>query len=334
VPGTYTITAAPVVVSNSTYASTPASSNVTVTASLTPASATVTYSVASGALAITVAGLPSGPVAITVTGPGGFNQAVTATTTLLDLVPGMYTLTAAPVVVSSSTYASMPAISNVTVVASTSATPATVTYALASGSLTITVSGLPSGPAAITVTGPGGFNQAVTATTTLLDLVPGTYTITPSSVVVSNSTYAPTPPSSNVAVVASLTPATATVTYSLASGSLNITVTGLPGGTAAAITVAGPGGYNQTVTASTTLLDLTPGTYTLIASNVASSDSTYAATPASLSVTVAASLTPASASFVYAAQGTVVDIGVKIPGSGPPVITVTGTDGTRRASPK
>jgi hypothetical protein len=333
-PGMYTLTVSPVVVSNSTYSSTPASFNVTVTASSSPATATVAYVLASGSLAITVTGLPSGSAAISVTGPGGFNQTVTATTTLFNLTPGTYVLRASPVVVSNSTYASTPASSNVTVTASLTPVPATVTYAIASGSLAITVAGLPSGPAAISVTGPGGFNRMVVATTTLSNLPPGAYMLTASPVVVSNSTYASTPASTNVTVVASTTATPATVTYAIASGSLMITVTGLPSGGLAAITVTGPGEFNQIVTATTTLLDLTPGTYMLTASTVAVLDSTYGSTPTSSTISVTASLTPATAAFAYLAQGTVVNIGVYIPGSGGPVITVTGTDAPRRMSPK
>jgi len=46
-----------------------------------------------------------------------------------------------------------------------------------------------------------------------------------------------------------------------ATGSLKVTVNGLPGGVNAAVTVTGPGGYSRTVTATTTLQSLTPGTY-------------------------------------------------------------------------
>jgi hypothetical protein len=333
-PGLYTLAASPVVVSGSTYTSTPARSTVNVVASSTATPATVTYAIADGGLQITVTGLPSGPAAITVTGPGGFSQVVTVTTTLSNLTPGMYTLTVSPVVVSSSTYSSTPASFNVTVTSSSSPATATVAYVLASGSLAITVTGLPSGSAAISVTGPGGFNQTVTATTTLFNLTPGTYVLRASPVVVSNSTYASTPASTNVTVVASTAPTPASVTYALASGSLTITVTGLPSGGLAAITVTGPDEFNQMVTATTTLLDLTPGTYMLTASTVAVLDSTYGSTPTSSTISVTASLTPATAAFAYLAQGTVVNIGVYIPGSGGPVITVTGTDAPRRMSPK
>jgi hypothetical protein len=175
-PGVYTLTVQPVVVSNATYASTPAVMIVTVVASATPTSASVTYALASGSLTITVVGLPGGPAAITVTGPG-FDQMVTGTTTLSNLTPGTYTISVADVVVSNSTYAPMPISSTVAVTASATPTPATVTYVVITpGSLQLNVS--PAGPSfPMTVTGPYGFEQRVGRTTLLSELTPGAYTI-------------------------------------------------------------------------------------------------------------------------------------------------------------
>ena len=45
------------------------------------------------------------------------------------------------------------------------------------GSLTVTITGVLSGDASVAVSGPSGFHQSLTATTTLTDLAPGTYTI-------------------------------------------------------------------------------------------------------------------------------------------------------------
>jgi hypothetical protein len=294
----YRLTASPVTVSNATYTSTPASWTVTVTASTAPSQVMVAYAIASGSLSVTVAGLPSGPASVIVTAPGGFYRLVTGTTTLANLTPGMYTLTAASVFVSNATYSPLPVSSTVAVSASATPTPATVTYGIASGSLLVTVTGLPSGPAAITVTGPGGFNQTLTATTTLSNLTPGSYTLTPSPVIVSNATYASTQASAAIVVAGSTTPTVVLVTYVLASGSLQVTVTGLPSGPAA-IDVAGPGGFNQTMTATTTLTNLAPGAYTLTASPVVVSPLTYTSTPDSSIVTVNASLVPTSATFSY-----------------------------------
>lgn len=51
-------------------------------------------------------------------------------------------------------------------------------------------------------------------------------------------------------------------------GSLEVTITGLPGGVDAAVTVTGPAEYNETLTASKTLTQLAAGSYTVTAGNV------------------------------------------------------------------
>ncbi len=58
------------------------------------------------------------------------------------------------------------------------------------GKLTVTISGLPSGSApSVAVTGPLSFTQTLTATATLENLTPGTYTITPAKVAVAADNY-------------------------------------------------------------------------------------------------------------------------------------------------
>src|SRR5262249_4014504 len=105
----------------------------------------------SGALNLTVAGLPSGGMAnITITGPGGFNQTATGSKNLLDLAPGTYTIPGLNVLVSSAIYGSTPASQTVPVTASTTAATATVTYAkLPSGWASTT--GMPTARTALAV---------------------------------------------------------------------------------------------------------------------------------------------------------------------------------------
>ncbi|HEY7613768.1 MAG TPA: hypothetical protein VH764_12285 [Gemmatimonadales bacterium] len=91
-----------------------------------------------------------------------------------------------------------------------------------------------------------------------------------------------------------------TVTCSAATGSLVVTVSGLPAGAAAAVSATGPGGFSRAVTATTTLTDLTPGEYTVTASTVTAGGSTYTATPTTTAVEVEAGVT-ANVSVTYAA---------------------------------
>ncbi|WP_444997733.1 hypothetical protein [Aliikangiella sp. IMCC44359] len=82
-------------------------------------------------------------------------------------------------------------------------------------------------------------------------------------------------------------------------GILIINVSGLPDGTNADITVTGPNNYSQTVTATTTLSNLTVGSYTVTASQVESSNVSYLPALSSQSALVAALETTAIA-VVYA----------------------------------
>jgi hypothetical protein len=164
---------------------------------------------------------------------------------------------------------------------------------LSTGNLSITVAGLPSGATAgVMLTGPDGYNQSVPASQTFTQLTPGIYTIAASNVTVGSTTYAGSPPSQTVSVSGS---ASASVIYSASSptlGNLLVNINGLPSGADAAITVTGPNGYNQSITATQTLTSLTPGTYTIAAQDVVAPGGTpYTASPATQDISVAASAT-------------------------------------------
>ena len=76
------------------------------------------------------------------TGPGGFSREVTATTTLADLAPGDYTVTAASVTAGGSTYTPSPSTTAMEVEAGATAT-VTVTYAATAGpTLNLSIAGL------------------------------------------------------------------------------------------------------------------------------------------------------------------------------------------------
>ena len=127
------------------------------------------------------------------------------------------------------------------------------------GALDVTVTGLPVGTnGALSVTGPSGYAQSLTAGQSLPSLAPGTYTIAASSVTDASGTYAPLPASQTAAVAAGTVHATASVSYTLITGGLTVTVTALPSGAPAAVTITGPGGFSQALTATTTLIKLTP----------------------------------------------------------------------------
>ncbi|MBK6496132.1 MAG: hypothetical protein IPG05_13705 [Gemmatimonadetes bacterium] len=305
-PGSYTVTATPVVLSGTSYLPAPTSQVVTVTAGATSTGAVV-YTVAApttGQLTVSIGGLPGGAAAaITVTGPNSYSHAVTANETITGLLPGSYTVAATPVVVSGVTYVATPASQAATITAGGSSSR-TITYAVqapTTGQLTVTVSGLPGGTAAaIAVTGPNSYSHAVTANETITGLLPGSYTVAATPVVVSGVTYLATP-ASQAATITAGGSSSRTITYAVqapTAGQLTVTVSGLPGGANSVITVTGPNSYSHSVTATETITALTPGTYTITSSTVTAGGTSYTPAPNSQSATVTAGVT-ATRAVVY-----------------------------------
>jgi hypothetical protein len=86
------------------------------------------------------------------------------------------------------------------------------------------------------------------------------------------------------------------------TGSLAVSVTGLPVGLNANVDISGPGGFSQTIVASQTATNLTPGTYAVAAVDVLSGASVYVPQPAAQTVAVSAGATAnASVSYTSAA---------------------------------
>jgi small-conductance mechanosensitive channel len=328
--GTYTVAAANVTGGGYTWGATPASQALALTAGQSR-TATLVYAAVTGRLTVTVSGLPAGvAAAITVTGPGGFSQAVTTGTTIANLAPGSYTVAASNVTQGGTLFAPSSASQTVTVTAGATASRS-VTYSGTGTSLAVTVNGLPAGTNGnVTVTGPGGYSQAVTATTTLSGLAPGTYTVAGASVSAGGFTYGATPASQTVSLAAGENKA-ATVAYAATTGQLTLAVSGLPAGVNASISVTGPGAFSQSVTAGTTLSNLTPGTYTIAASNVTQGGTLFTPSPASQTVSVTAGAT-ASRSVGYTGTGTSLAVTLNgLPAGVNGNVTVTGPGGFTRA---
>ncbi|MEO7363231.1 MAG: hypothetical protein ABI120_23055, partial [Gemmatimonadaceae bacterium] len=103
------------------------------------------------------------------------------------------------------------------------------------------------------------------------------------------------------------------VTPVVTNGSLAITVSGLPAGTNGTVTVTGPGSFSQAVTA-TSSISVPPGSYTVTATSVSVSGTTYNATVTGSPATVASSATSTS-TVTYAAVA---------PTNGSLTVTITG----------
>lgn len=83
----------------------------------------------------------------------------------------------------------------------------------ATGNLSVSIAGVPAGLAgAVTVSGPNAYSRALTASTTLDSLAPGSYTLTATSIANGTGSLAPTPLTQQVAVTAGAT-ASASVSY-------------------------------------------------------------------------------------------------------------------------
>lgn len=230
-PGTYTVTAGVITSDGNGYAPTPASQQVAVSASLTPVQATVSYALATGSLVIGFTGLPAGVAPLfTVNGPNGFTRSVSGATTLAGLAPGAYSVQASAITTGGSTYAVNPATQTVQVAAGTSPTRLDVTFAVTTGSIAVVVAGLPTGTnGAVVITGPASFSQSLNSTTTITGLTPGRYTVTASAVTAGTTSYVPTPATTTLDVVASLTAAGVTITYAQGTppAGLNLTIDGM-----------------------------------------------------------------------------------------------------------
>ena len=257
-----------------------------------------------GSLVITIAGLPADVQnAVSVTGPAGstYQRVLNRSDTLRNLVPGRYTISAPVVTHAAGVYAALTPSQQVEVVASNTPSAISVNFEITTGAIALDIAGLPDGASgSVTVSGPGGFTRELQVSATLAGLQPGTYQISSSAVVAaSGHRYSPVPIAQSVGIIASETPRTIRATYVLSTGALEVTITGLPQGANSAVVLTGPGGFNRSVTGSTTLVGLFPGAYSVQASNVTIGTAWYAPTPPQAVVEVPPSLTPARVTVAY-----------------------------------
>ena len=132
-PGQYSITAGALTSGGIVYSPQPAAQSVVLHGG-SAATVTVAFTASSGALGVTISGLPGGTGAnVVVNGPGSFSQSVSASQTLSGLVPGNYVVSAASVSSGSTQFTPTPLSQNVAVVAG-SAAQASVNYAVSGGS--------------------------------------------------------------------------------------------------------------------------------------------------------------------------------------------------------
>ncbi|HEV8356877.1 MAG TPA: hypothetical protein VGQ17_08960 [Gemmatimonadales bacterium] len=202
---------------------------------------------------------------------------------------------------------------------------------LSTGNLIVLVSGLPAGaPAAISLTSSTGVVAEVIESDTLSTLPPGTYYLTVAQVVTGlGDLYRPGFTTKKISLRAGQT-VKVSVGYSLNSGRLQITASGLPDGAAGWVTVTGSG-YSHVTTASETLYGLSSGNFLVTAAGVTVEGEGYLATPASRTVKVSISLTPALAGVSYAPQSGGLAVTISgLPSGVSGSVSVTGPNGFSR----
>lgn len=330
-PGSYRVAIGPVSHGGDGFAAQPAVVDVAVPPGATPVAVAANYLLSTGRLSISIGGLPgAAPAQVTVTGPGGFAQQVAGSSLLTHLTPGEYLVTADPVVAGGFAWRPTPSSSPQVVTASPQALQVQIAYAASSGLLQVGSTGLPDGlPAAITVTGPAGFHQVLGGATTLSLLEPGAYQVEATAVSQGGVSWAPSPGSQAVQVLAGV-PAAAGIAWTVQPGSLALAVSGVPVGTAASVTIAGPGGYAASVTGTAALTGLTPGEYTITAAPVVTGGNTWAPTPASQVVSVGSGQAAAAVAYVQT-TGTVAVAISGLPAGTPAAVTLSGPGGFAQA---
>lgn len=218
-----------------------------------------------GTLVVNVSGLPSGANAfVRITGPENFFKTVTSTTTLEDLAPGDYIVRIDTILHSNVKYGA-PVTRDTVVVARGETQTAEIAYAISSGSLDFTITGLPMGiPADVRLVSPT-VSMTVIASGVIDGLAPGKYYIHSDTMVsVQGDRFGASKILDSVNVTASVTPTTASVSYTLVSATLSLTVNGLPANfSQQPITITGPSSYSSKFGGSTMIRGLRPGTYTV-----------------------------------------------------------------------
>ena len=231
-------------------------------------------------LTVVIQGLPSGAEGrVTVYGPGGVSWNLTSTTTLRGVKAGTYSVFADSVGVGGRTYTPRVEPSSLTLSGGGTATVVVQYLPPDTGYLAVEIAGLPSGVEGDVEVRSGASFVATLKTSQVLEVVVGSYLVVAKDVVFQDMTYRGVVSPSSAEVKKG---ATALVRVSYApvytTGTLVVTVGGLPSGVSADVVVEGPNGFRRALTGTTTLDGLSPGAYTVTARDVATPGGVYRAT--------------------------------------------------------
>jgi hypothetical protein len=181
-----------------------------------------------------------------------------------------------------------------------------ITCASGTGALEVTTAstGSPPDPSGYTVSVDGGAPLAigVNATRAVEDLTAGAHSVALGGLADNCAVQGQNPRNVTITVGQTAT-LDFTVQCSTTTGSLAVTIAGLPSGVNAAVTVTGPESFSQQLTATGTLADLPPGEYTVSAANVRNGTVTYSPDLAQRAATVSVGATAEVAVTYVAGPG-------------------------------
>jgi hypothetical protein len=201
------------------------------------------------------------------------------------------------------------------------------------GTVNVAISGLPAGVAGNVTVGSLLVELKTFTASGTAQMLPGSWAYMASSVTANGVTYDPSPASGVVTITRGLT-SNVVIVYAprpvVTTGTANIQIGGLPGGTSGSVTITG-NGVNQTVTSSGAVT-LAPGTYTVTAAGASTANNDYADPQASRQVTIVAGQAT-TVSFVYAIVATLVNVNVAGLEAGlAPQVTLTNGNEVRTVS--
>ena len=214
-------------------------------------------------LAIGVEGLPqkSTAASVRVTGPDGFLKQLSASTVLVDLVPGAYSIATQGVTVDGTEFLGDPPTQTFSLGEGVRDS-ATAAYRVATGTVDLYIGIVPGVTPSVHVTGPNGYTRVLLGNTRLKGLVPGTYTFAPDTISAKGYTFAGN--AATVEVPASLTAIGVSLAILPITGAVRVDVSGLPSTSGTLARLTGPDGFSRDITGSATLTDVPPGRYTLV----------------------------------------------------------------------
>ncbi len=323
-PGDYTFTPQPLISDGERYESSPLRIHVDAGEYKF---ARIVYQRVTGSITVNISGLPAGTDAdVSIGGSSGYSNSITSTTTLKGLEPGDYYIEARGVTANGYEYEPNTNLVHVVLSAGADAN-ADIVYSASTGVIVINVTApdgvsydieIAAGSVSYEHSGSGNSSSTITGAK------PTHYDVIAPSVTYDHIVYQATadPPSFDLSAGSTQR---VNVSYAASSAILDITIDGLPSGTDARVNVTGPHGYSTTVTSSTTLDSLEPGTYVISPNSVDDgSGGTYegVATPSSVSLTAGQRK---SVSVVYDVLPATLRLVVEgVPTGATPTISLTG----------